>query len=82
VAQVYADEDIHDVLDGMSATPVVGSGNIMINSPPWDEGVFLGSQAIEGVCIVHPVQVYLDLWRLGDRGREAAEVLRRQCLGF
>lgn len=47
---------------------------------PNDEGVFHGATEREGVCCVHPVQVYLDLKDHPERSAEAAEQLRRVLL--
>ncbi|MFP4249730.1 MAG: type IV toxin-antitoxin system AbiEi family antitoxin [Armatimonadota bacterium] len=80
--QVYATEDALSVFEKMGAERVSGMGNLLVNSPPWDEGVFLNARTVEKVCIVDPLQIYLDLWRLGDRGQETAEILRREHLSF
>lgn len=37
-------------------------------------------EPVPGVTCTSPVQTYLDLWVSGDRGREAAEHLRREVL--
>jgi hypothetical protein len=47
---------------------------------PNDNGVFRGASEREGVCCVHPVQVYLDLKNHPERSAEAAEQLRRVLL--
>jgi hypothetical protein len=47
---------------------------------PNDNGVFHGASEREGVCCVHPVQVYLDLKNHPERSAEAAEQLRRVLL--
>lgn len=47
---------------------------------PDDEGVFAGGREIDGLACVAPVQTYLDLNRLPERAREAAEELRRSGL--
>jgi Transcriptional regulator, AbiEi antitoxin, Type IV TA system len=49
---------------------------------PRDEGVLHGSQEIEGVRCVHPVQVYLDLLGHPERAKEAAIHLRASHLGW
>ncbi len=80
--QVYAEEDALSAFEEMGAERVSGMGNLLVNSPPWDEGVFINTRTVEKVCIVDPLQIYLDLWRLGDRGQETAEILRREHLSF
>lgn len=49
---------------------------------PNDEGVFQGSQIVEGIPCVSPVQVYLDLKNQTERAKEAADELRKQLLHF
>jgi len=79
---LYADEALPALLTKMGAPRARSNGDLAVNCPPWDDGVLMGARDIGSISIVHPIQVYLDLWRLGDRGREAAEVLRRECLEF
>ena len=43
---------------------------------PQDESVFDGFSSLDGVCCVHPVQVYLDLKSHPERAAEAAEEIR------
>ena len=47
---------------------------------PNDEGVFYGSEALEGILCVHPVQIYLDLKGHPERASEAAIKLRQEYL--
>ena len=47
---------------------------------PQDEGVFDGVSNLEGVCCVHPVQVYLDLKSHPERAAEAAEEIRDRLI--
>jgi hypothetical protein len=47
---------------------------------PKDEGVFHGSNKVEGIRCVHPVQVYLDLFGHPERAKEAAENIRHEIL--
>jgi hypothetical protein len=47
---------------------------------PKDEGVFHGSNKVEGILCVHPVQVYLDLFGHPERAKEAAENIRHEIL--
>lgn len=48
---------------------------------PNDEGVFQGATEHEGIPIVHPVQVYIDLKDHPERSNEAADELREKLLG-
>lgn len=47
---------------------------------PKDEGVFHGSEKVEGIDCTHPVQVYLDLFGHPERAMEAASNLRKALL--
>ena len=47
---------------------------------PNDEGVFHGAAEREGICCVHPIQIYLDLTHHPERSAEAAEQLRKKLL--
>lgn len=58
---------------------VESGANVMLLFP-YDEGVFHGSQVINGVRIASPMQVYLDLKGYRGRGEEAADVLLRDVI--
>jgi len=49
---------------------------------PKDEGVFHGSEKVEGVNCAHPVQVYLDLFGHPERAKEAADKLRKEFFNW
>ena len=49
---------------------------------PKDEGVWLGAQRLEGVHVVHPLQVYLDLKDHPERSFEVAEHLKERRLSW
>jgi hypothetical protein len=68
-------------VEAMGLRPVQAGPNVMLRAPS-DPGVFHRTQAINGVTIVGPVQLYLDLWSEPSRGREQAEFLRQQMLDF
>ena len=54
-------------------------GNVWLVVPN-DEGVFTGSSEQEGIQVVHPLQVYLDLKGHPERAKEAAEAVRKEYL--
>lgn len=56
-------------------------GNVFLVEP-YDEGVFYKVQRTKEVCVVSNVQLYVDLYNYPARGREAAEHLRREVIGF
>ena len=58
---------------------VESGANIMLLGP-YDEGVFYGTQVIDDIRIVTPLQIYLDLIGYKGRGEEAAEVMLRDVI--
>ena len=56
-------------------------GNVFLVKP-YDEGVFYGVQEVRGLRVVSNVQLYVDLYNYPARGREAAEHLRKELIGF
>jgi hypothetical protein len=62
------------------APPVRGSGRLFIDLA--DPGVARYGAEHHGLPLVHPVQIYVDLYRDRGRGREAAEEMRRRVIGF
>lgn len=49
---------------------------------PNDEGVLYRTQTVDGLPVVCNTQLYLDLVKFPGRGREQADELRRQRMGF
>jgi len=56
-------------------------GNVFLVEP-YDEGVFYNVQKRREVWVVSNVQLYVDLYNYPARGREAAEHLRKEVIGF
>jgi len=56
-------------------------GNVFLVEP-YDEGVFYKVQQLKGAWVVSNVQLYVDLYNYPARGREAAEHLRKEVIGF
>jgi hypothetical protein len=56
-------------------------GNVFLVEP-YDEGVFFELQKRRGLPVVSNVQLYVDLYNYPARGREAAEHLRKEVIGF
>jgi hypothetical protein len=73
---IYVYPDIGKGLEALvrilKISPVEKSGNVKLVAP-YDEGVFYCSRLINGVRIVSPVQIYVDLFNHPGRGEEAAE---------
>ena len=71
----FPDETL--IRDGLLGRRVsVGGGGLRLVVPK-DEGVIHPSQTVNGFELVSDVQIYLDLLRIGLRGEEQAEELRR-----
>lgn len=77
--QAYWEGDPAELADGVGLKPAETGANVHILAPR-DEGVFFHLEAIDGIPIVAPLQLYLDLQRDPARGEEAAEHLWRTKL--
>jgi len=62
---------------GLKEVPSGANVSLMI---PYDDGVYYGAKDIEGVKVVCPVQLYLDLKGYKGRGEEAADAVWKQEL--
>jgi hypothetical protein len=58
---------------------VESGANVMLLDP-YDEGIFYGTQVIEDIRVVSPLQIYLDLKGYKGRGEEAAEAILRDVI--
>lgn len=70
----YVQGDVMRVAGTAGFKSVATGGNIALMEP-YDDGVFFGSQVIDGVRVVSTVQVYLDLANVKARGEEAAAAI-------
>ena len=68
-----------DLLNKLGFREESSGSNVWIVVPK-DEGVFHGSNKVEGIRCVHPVQVYLDLFGHPERAKEAAKNIRHEIL--
>ena len=78
-AAAYVLGDLSAVLANMQAQEVTSGANLKLVRPR-DEGVLYGSQTIDDLRVVAPVQTYVDLMGLSGRGTEAAAALRERML--
>jgi hypothetical protein len=70
-------EHLHQTL---ALQPAVNGANVVVTLPA-HEGVFLDAVHLSpGIACTSPVQTFLDLSAAGERGKEAAEYLRRKLL--
>lgn len=67
----------HDIgaLEQSLSLKVVSSGANVTLYVPRDESVFFDMHQVGETCVASPIQVYLDLIRLGGRGEDAAQHL-------
>jgi len=77
----YVRGDVDGVAQALDLRPVETGGNTHLLVPN-DDGVFYRTQVIEHIPVVCNTQLYLDLLHYPARGREQAEELRRQKLGY
>jgi len=78
-AMAYVYNTREDVASLLNLKEVESGANVTLLGP-YDEGVFYGTQIIDDVRIVSPLQVYLDVKGYRGRGEEAAEVLLRDVI--
>jgi hypothetical protein len=77
----YADETGVTVLQDALKLSSTAKGENVIITCPRDSGLFRdGVERAPGVLCTSPVQTFLDLSASGERGREAADHLRREML--
>ncbi|WP_235068166.1 hypothetical protein [Asticcacaulis sp. YBE204] len=79
----YADQEGLELLtQALQLSPAAKGGNVTITCL-YDKMPLMDAQSI-GVdrWCTSPVQTYLDLWISGERGREAAEFLRREAFSW
>lgn len=68
-------------VDALDLHIVEFGGNVHLLQP-YDEGVFYQLRKPEGIAVVGNIQLYLDLYNYPARGREQAEFMRDQEIGF
>lgn len=65
----------------LDARPVNEGANLIVIETS-SRGEFLFREQVDGLWLASPIQVYLDLLRSGGRGKEMAEHLRQERIGF
>jgi hypothetical protein len=72
--------DLQDTIaNALNLKEVASGGNIAL-CVPYDKEVFYNSRIIDGVNIVSPIQLYLDLKNNPGRGEEAADTLYKEVI--
>ena len=75
----YVEEREEDLSAFLDLKRVTSGANLSLLYP-YDDGVFYGARALEGVKIASPVQIYLDVTSFRGRGEEAAYQLLKQVI--
>jgi len=77
----YLDGDPGGLVNALGLRPGEREGNVHILSP-YDRGVFYAPLEKGGLSVVCLPQLYVDLFRYERRGREQAQYLRREAVGY
>jgi hypothetical protein len=77
----YVSGDIEPLIRALGLQPVEGEGGVYLLTP-YDPGVFYAPVVKGGFRVVSLPQLYVDLHGYERRGREQAEKLRRDAMGF
>jgi Transcriptional regulator, AbiEi antitoxin, Type IV TA system len=75
----YIANHLEVIVDELKIKPVTSGANLTLVVPNGD-GVFIGSQNIDGMTVAAPVQLYLDLRSMPGRGEEAAEKILEEVI--
>lgn len=75
----YIEETEKDIAGLLDLKEVPSGANVSLLTP-YDEGIFYGSEDIDGIRIASPIQIYLDLKTYRGRGEEAADMLFEQVI--
>ncbi len=70
----YIEQDIDKLRDVLDLKPVPSGSNVTL-FVPYDEGIFYNCELYDGLKVVSPIQLYLDLKSYGGRGEDAAQFL-------
>ena len=75
----YISKDIEIFAEKLNLKHVSSGANVILLKP-YDDGVYYGSEMINGVRVVSPIQTYLDLMSFKGRGEEAAQHLLKNVI--
>lgn len=73
--------DVEEWVERLGLKPVEFGGTVHLVEP-FDEGIFYGWQTINNIQVVSNIQLYIDLYNYPARGREQAEFLRKEKIGY
>ncbi len=75
----YIDTDIEFLKDALEMKTAPSGPNVTLLLP-YDQGVFYGLKEYDGLPVVSPIQLYLDLINNKGRGEEAAQFLLEKVI--
>lgn len=75
----YVEDAIEKIVALLDLKTVTSGENVILTIPP-DDSIFCDTQMIEGIRVVSPIQLYLDLKTSGDRGNEAADFIYNEVI--
>jgi hypothetical protein len=75
----YVENNVNDLVKSLDLKLVTSGENVILINPP-DDGVFYDTRRVDGVWLVSPIQVYLDLKVSSDRGEEAADFIYKEVI--
>lgn len=78
-AFVYIVESEEAIASHPDLKKVTSGANVTLLTP-YDEGVFYNTRQIDGMSVVSPVQIYLDLVGFRGRGEEAANAILEEII--
>lgn len=78
-ANVYLEDKVNEFVKSIDLKSVTSGENVTIISHR-DDGVFYDVHYFGEVPVVSPIQLYLDLNLLGDRGKEAADYIFKEVI--
>ena len=70
----YVEKNFDQISKDLGLKEVPTGANVVLMKP-YDEGIFYGSQQVDGATVVSDVQLYLDLKSSKERTEEAAEFI-------
>lgn len=77
----YVAGEVEPLARALGFQPVEGEGSVYLMTP-YDSGVFYAPVSKSGLRVVSLPQLYVDLYNHERRGREQADKLRRDAVGF
>jgi len=75
----YLENKVNELVKKMDLKSVTSGENVTVITP-LDDGVFYDLRRMGEMPVVSPIQLYLDLNVLGDRGKEAADFIFKQVI--